>query len=222
MNKEHPIRKSILTFLAAFCLFGTAGCGKTEQVTEESEDEPAQAAPDTAEASADELFDSFINGSISAADSSDLTSAFYITDLNMDSEEWDAYSIGEKVDLDNDGENELIICGPYGGIYLDARDNGVYEFAAGGGTALTLSYVDYNGAVWIMYSNRMNAGYQCFHMERYEGADNLVEEMDFSEESVDEANPETGTKYTLNGAEISYEEYTELSGKIFAAEVNPN
>ena len=27
----------------------------------------------------------------------------YITDLNTDSEEWDAYSVGEKVDLDNDG-----------------------------------------------------------------------------------------------------------------------
>jgi len=46
-----------------------------------------------------------------------LTSSFYITDLNMDSGEWDSYSIGEKADLDNDGENELILCGPYGGIY---------------------------------------------------------------------------------------------------------
>ena len=37
----------------------------------------------------------------------------WFTDLDMDSGEWDSYSIGEKVDLDNDGENELIICGPY-------------------------------------------------------------------------------------------------------------
>ncbi|MCI9384622.1 MAG: hypothetical protein HFI24_10535, partial [Lachnospiraceae bacterium] len=72
------------------------------------------------EATADELLDSFINGSINAVDSADLTSGFSITDLNMDSGEWDSYSIGEKVDLDNDGENELIINGPYGGIYLDA------------------------------------------------------------------------------------------------------
>jgi hypothetical protein len=54
-------------------------------------------------------------------------------------QEWDAYSIGEKTDLDNDGENELIINGPYGGIYLDARDNKVYEFASGEGSALILS-----------------------------------------------------------------------------------
>ena len=82
----------------------------------------------------EELLDLFINGSISAIGSGDST--FYITDLDMDSGEWDSYSIGEKVDLDNDGENELIICGPYGGIYLDARDNKVYEFAVGEGDAL--------------------------------------------------------------------------------------
>ncbi len=81
----------------------------------------------------------------------------------MDSGEWDSYSVGEKVDLGNDGENELIICGPYGGIYLDARDNGVYAFAAGDGEACTLSYIYYdNGGIWIMYSNRMNAGYEAY------------------------------------------------------------
>ena len=174
------------------------------------------------EATADELFDLFINGSISAVYSTDLTSTFYITDLKMDSEEWDSYSIGEKVDLDNDGENELVITGPYGGIYLDARDNKVYEFAAGDGNALTLSYTYYNGAIWVMYSNSMNAGYESYHMERFEGADNLVGEMNFSEELVDPNNSESGMKYIWNGTEITYDEYTGLCSKIFAAQVDTN
>ncbi len=171
------------------------------------------------EATAEELLDLFISGSISAAASTDST--FYITDLNRDSEEWNSYSVGEKVDLDNDGENELIINGPYGGIYLDARDNKVYEFAAPGGTALTLSYTYYNGAVWIMYSNRSSAGFEFYHMEKFEGADNLAAEMNFGEE-FDINNAEAGAKYTLNETEISYDEYTELCSKIFAAEVNTN
>ena len=104
------------------------------------------------EMTTEELLDLFINGSISANSSEN--SAFYITDLDMDSGEWDSYSIGERVDLDNDGENELIICGPYGGKYLDARNNKVYEFAAGEGDGLVLSYIVYNGSTWIMYSNR--------------------------------------------------------------------
>ena len=168
---------------------------------------------------AEELLDLFINGSISAEDPADLTSAFYISDLNMNAGEWDSFSVGEKVDLDNDGENELIINGPYGGIYLDARDGKVYEFAAGEGTALILSYTYYNGAVWIMYSNRMHTGYEAYHMEKFEGADNLVAEMNFYEELVDEDNVEGKEKYTLNGTEISYDEYFELCSRIFAAEV---
>ena len=183
----------------------------------------AQGVGDTGlEATADELFDLFINGSISAVSSTDFTSTFYITDLNMDSEEWDSYSVGERVDLDNDGEDELVISGPYGGIYLDARDNKVYEFAAGEGTALILSYTYYNGAVWIMYSNRSSAGFEFYHMEKFEGADNLVAEMNFGEELADPNNAESEMKYTLNGSEISYDEYTELCSKIFAAEVNTN
>lgn len=73
-----------------------------------------------------------------------------------------------------------------------------------------------------MYSNRMNTGYELYHMEKFEGADNLVAEMNFSEELVDENNIDSGMKYTLNGAEISYDEYTALGSKIFATEVNTN
>lgn len=189
-----------------------------EEESIDIEESDTQAAEKTdSKMTAEELFDLFIDGSVSAVDSVDLASTFYITDLDMDS-----YSIGEKVDLDNDGENELIISGPYGGIYLDARDNKLYEFAAGDGNALTLSYVVYHGATWIMYSNRMNAGYEAYHMEKYEGADHLIAEMNFSEESVDGNNIEAGMKYTWNGTEISYDEYTALGSKIFAAEVNTN
>lgn len=174
------------------------------------------------ERTAEELLDSFIDGSISAVASTDLTSTFYISDLDMDAEEGDSFSVGEKVDLDNDGENELIVNGPYGGIYFDARDNKVYEFAVAEGTALVLSYTYYNGAVWIMYSNKSSAGFEYYHMEKYEGADNLVAEMYFGEELVDPDNAEAGLKYTLNGTEISCDEYTELCSKIFAAEVYTN
>lgn len=56
-------------------------------------------------------------------------------------------------------------------------------------------------------------------MEKFEGADNLVAEMNLQEELVDEDNVEGEEKYTLNGTEISYDEYSELCSKIFATEV---
>lgn len=225
MNRCKKIPILVFVFLTALNI---AACGQvkgeevvnTDDASASHQENNAQAYENTdTDMTAEQLLDLFINGSISAISSTDSTSTFYMTDLNMDSEEWDSYSIGEKVDLDNDGENELILCGPYGGIYLDARDNKVYEFAAGDGNALTLSYVVYNGATWVMYSNRMHTGYESYHMEKFEGADNLVAEMNFSEELVDEDNVEGEEKYTLNGTEISYDEYYELCSKIFATEV---
>ena len=71
-----------------------------------------------------------------------------------------------------------------------------------------------------MYSNRSSAGFEFYHMEKFEGADNLVAEMNFGEELADPNNAESEMKYTLNGSEISYDEYTELCSKIFAAQVD--
>ena len=210
MNRCKKIAILVCVFMT---VLNIVACGQ-----EKAEESNAQTDKSTdTEMTTEELLDLFINGSISAISSEDST--FYITDLDMDSGEWDSYSIGERVDLDNDGENELIIFGPYGGIYLDARNNKVYEFAAGEGDGLVLSYVVYNDSTWIMYSNRMHTGYEAYHMEKFEGADNLVEEMNFDEELVDEDNVEGEEKYTLNGTEISYDEYFELCSKIFATEV---
>ena len=210
MNRCKKIAILVCVFMT---VLNIVACGQ-----EKAEESNAQTDKSTdTEMTTEELLDWFINGSISAIRSEDST--FYITDLDMDSGEWDSYSIGERVDLDNDGENELIICGPHGGIYLDARNNKVYEFAAGEGDGLVLSYVVYNDSTWIMYSNRMHTGYEAYHMEKFEGADNLVEEMNFDEELVDEDNVEGEEKYTLNGTEISYDEYFELCSKIFATEV---
>ena len=207
--------------LSEYRFYKTSDVPNIDDFPANQQESNMQDAADTGSEATDELLDSFINGLADAVDSEDSASTFSVSDLNMDSEEGDAYSIGERVDLDNDGENELIINGPYGGIYLDARDDKVYEFAAGEGTALILSYTCYNGAVWIMYSNRSSAGFEFYHMEKFEGADNLTAEMNFGEE-FDPNNAEAGIKYTLNGTEISYDEYTELCSKIFAAEVNTN
>ncbi len=207
--------------LSEYKFYKTSDVPNIDDFPANQQESNMQDAATGSEAAVDELLDSFINGLADAVDSEDSASTFSVNDLNLDSQEWDAYSIGEKVDLDNDGENELIINGPYGGIYLDARDDKVYEFAAGEGTVLVLSYTYYNGAAWIMYSNRSSAGFEFYHMEKFEGADHLTAEMNFGEE-FDPNNAEAGIKYTLDGAEISYDEYTELCSKIFAAEVNTN
>lgn len=208
--------------LSEYRFYKTSDVPDIDSFSADQQGSSMQEAADTgSETAADELLDSFIDGRINAVDPADPTWTFSVADLNTDAEEWNTYSVGEKADLDNDGENELIINGPYGGIYLDARDGRVYQFAAAEGTALTLSYTYYNGAVWIMYSSRSSAGFEYYHMEKFEGADHLAAEMNFGEE-FDPNNTETGIKYTWNGDEISDDEYTALCSRILAAEVNTN
>lgn len=54
--------------------------------------------------------------------------SFYISDLVMDEMDQFSYSVGERIDLNNDGELELILDGPYGGLYLDAREKSLIPF----------------------------------------------------------------------------------------------
>ena len=68
----------------------------------------------------------------------------------------------------------------------------------------------------------MYVGYEYYHMEKYEGADNLVAEMHFSAEAVDTTNPDSEMTYLLNGKEITYDEYSAFCSKILAAEVSTN
>ena len=159
--------------------------------------------------------DEFISGKINA-DGNGLygDDSFNISELPMNEEEWDSYSIGDKIDLDNDGNDELILNGPYGGMYIDASDDGVKVFATGDGTASNLSYTYCDNEIWIVHSDTMHGGRSYYKLQKYSGADNIVEsvtlEMYYSED-------ETAAKtYYYNGNEISQSEYDELYMKYFS------
>ena len=67
----------------------------------------------------DELLDAFLAGEIPAFYGDAGESSINFDQLPVDEEDWISYSVGERIDLDNDGENELILNGPYGGMYID-------------------------------------------------------------------------------------------------------
>ena len=53
----------------------------------------------------------------------------------------------------------------------------VYVLAEGDGTAQTLSYTDYDNAVWIVHSDTTHAGRQMYWLTRYDGGGNVVHEL---------------------------------------------
>lgn len=162
--------------------------------------------------SADDILDSFINDEVEADGSAFGIGSFKISDIEMnDGESIEGYTVGERVDLDNDGENELILNDIYGGIYLDARDKGVYVLAMGEGTADYLDYMNYENATWIFYSGAFQTN-TSYRFEKYQGGDNLVDSF-----SLDMEFEDNSTKYYINGEEVDYQVFYEKYDSVFPA-----
>ena len=210
--------------LKCILLIGILSCAigcQNQNITAVSEEVPS-VSPVVEVVSASEtespesLFEKFLNGEIDAKPlpGSDRTKSVNVADLNMNPEEWsfDSFSEGERLDLDNDGENELILNGPYGGMYLDEIDGDLYVFAEATGNAGALSYTYYENAYWVVHSDTTHAGRLGYILDKYEGGDNLVESMKLLGEKYNEG--EEGT-YSFNGQAVSEEEFFTLRDEIF-------
>lgn len=171
--------------------------------------------------SSESLLDAFLANEIPALGySGERSYSISFDELPMDTNEWDSYSVGERIDLDNDGENELIINGPYGGMYLDAREKNVHILARGDGTAQNLSYTHYDGAVWIVYSDTMHGGRNYYWLTKYDGSGNVADEFTLSAEYWDSPDGKyhEDSDFTFRDQKITMEEYETLLTEIFGSE----
>jgi len=196
------MKKYFFTLMCATLLIAT-GCGNNVEKLQKE---------------ADELFSKAIAGEIQVNATSEDGEAysFNIPDLPNDPDDYFSYTIGDRVDLDNDGVTELIINGPYGGKYLDARDGAVYQLAEGEGTAVELWYAVYDGKTYICHVDNSHGGREIFFMDRYEGDGEIVEQTSLTAEYWDYVyfNEETAI-CRFGDEEISVERYLELRREIF-------
>ncbi|MBE5961237.1 MAG: hypothetical protein E7256_07600 [Lachnospiraceae bacterium] len=218
------MKKKVLVFLAIASCVGIVGCGKnkaeiipSDSVTtsnDVTQNENASAENNDNNSQVDLMLDGFISGEVEAIrlESQD---EFFISSLNMNPEEWDSFSIGEKVDLDNDGENELVINGPYGGMFLDVLNEQIVVFAEGEGTAMELSYVYYDMAYWIVISDTTHAGRQMYTFTKYSGSDNVVDTFELNAEYWEQDEYDENSEFTYRGESISMQQYEELYDDIF-------
>lgn len=202
--------KRFLCILCAYAVLILSGCGNHAM------QDSNIAAAGKNEVNADELLDSFIAGEIMAYYAEEGREPFYITDLPSDPEDFTCYSVGDRIDLDNDGENELVMRGPYGGIYLDVRDGQVYVLDEGGGTAWVLGYTEFDGQTWILHSDTTHSGRIFYNFTLYDGTGQVLDERSLHKEYWE--TPETpdgpDTVYTYGDEQITREEYDELKAKM--------
>lgn len=175
----------------------------------ESDTEPEESDDSDCEA----LFQKFIDDEIEAVyvnEDGEEESSFYYSELPHEEDDWASYSYDDDsfVDLDNDGENEFILYGPYGGIYLDARDGKVYVLSGGEGTAGVIGYAEYEGMTYIYHADTSHAGRQIYLFDRYEEGV-IVESFDLSAEYWDNENDQydEDSDFTFKGEKITMEEY---------------
>ncbi|WP_026491992.1 hypothetical protein [Butyrivibrio sp. XPD2002] len=165
------------------------------------------------------LFDQFINDEIPAIRIAEdgTESSFNYSELPHDEEDWESYFVrDEKADVDNDGEDELIMDGPYGGMYLDERDGKVYVLTEGEGTTGYLSYADYEGKTYIVHSDTSHGGRQIYVFDRYEdgkSVENFTLSAEYWESESDTYDQDSD--FTFKDQKISMEEYEALVKEIF-------
>ena len=184
---------------------------ETSEKTQEKQEDNTKQAENSIDV--DSVFDDFISGNIPVI--KDNNSEIYITELNYDSDDWDSYRLGEKIDLDNDGELEMILDGPYGGMYLDVMDGNVYVLAEGEGTGAVLSYVYYSDAYWIVKSDTTHSGRLMYSFTRYSGGEEKADSFELSAEYEGQDKYDENSKFTYRGEEISMEQYEQIYAEIF-------
>ena len=144
-------------------------------------------------------------------------STFMFSDLPQDPYEWDSYSIDPfGVDLDNDGDEELILKGPYGGMYIDVRDDKVYVLAEGEGTTGELSYTSFDGETYIVHRDTSHGGRQVYWFDKYNGKGEAEDSFTLSAEYWDSEDDHynENSDFTFRDKKITMEEYESLVSKM--------
>ena len=160
-------------------------------------------------------FDDFLNDKTPAYVWND--EPIYYSDLTS-SDNGFPYEAGPQLDLDNDGENELILTGMYGGMILDARNGKISVLTEGMGTAGVLCYGYYEGKYVICHKDTSHAGRQEYRFTVYEGGDMVVESFSLTADYWDAPDPNRYSEdstFKFKGQEISMQEYERLLGEIF-------
>lgn len=214
MSNEYLVKVLIYGFLLLLCGEPVSSNGADTVVTYseiKSGDESISKESESFR-EPEELLDAFLANEIPALCEDEKVTIMW---SDLDYEDYEIYSVGERADLDNDGEDEQIINGPYGGMYLDARNNKVYILAEGAGMSNWLSYTYYDNAAWIVHSDTEHAGRKMYWLTKYDGDGNITDEFQLSAEYWDSPGGyDESSIFTYRNEEISMAEYEALRKEI--------
>ena len=164
-----------------------------------------------------ELLNAFIRGEVAAEGEYEGKHSFMISDLLNNDEEWLKYSVGDWIDADNDGEDELVMDGPYGGMILDARNGKVVILAQGEGTAGVLRIAQAPGGYWIAHCDTSHGGREVYSLDLYNGDGDIISSEVLSAEYYDSPDGQYNQKssFTYRDKPISMQEFEDIRWELF-------
>ncbi len=195
-------KKSLLLILSTMLLLSACNSTQTRAIN-------ITQVSNLGEQSVEECLDMFLAGDIMAFYPNAEGKPFYITELSIDEEDALSYSIGDRVDLDNDGELELILNGAYGGKYFDVREGQIFVLDEGWGTAGILSYTYFDDQTWIVHSDTTHVGRYIYDFTLYDGSGNIADTFQLTQEFWENPDMPDGpdTLYTYRGESITRAEF---------------
>lgn len=166
---------------------------------------------------ASDLIDAFIRGEIDAESSDEGRAPINISELENNEEEWLRYEVGDRIDIDSDGEDELIMNGPYGGMILDARDNKVYILTEGDGMAAVLSVAKLDNEFWVVHADTSHSGRQMYFLDKYNGRGEITDSTTLSAEYWDSPNDQydEDSDFMFRDKPITMEEFERIRDEMY-------
>ena len=186
------------------------------EVKNQSDDASAGTSSDENAEIKEDLFGLFLDGKIDAESTLEegVEEPINASTLDLEGDEWDSYHFYDYRDVNNDGDAELMLSGPYGYSFFDIRDNKVILFEDGLGTGATCLLAYYKDAYWIVQAHAWEDS-DDFSMHRYEGS-TLAETLRFGSDA--DENDEKYFYRSLPNSDdiekISEAEYNELIDSI--------
>ncbi len=143
---------------------------------------------------------------------------YLITDLpHEDDIQWN-YHVLDYHDVNNDHIKDLIMSGPYNGVYLSIRRKEgniqVYELARGEGMSGVLQYVEIDGMTYIAHVDNTHYGREYYYMDAYRG-ETIIDSRLLSAEYGDIGYFDETASCHYGGYSISARRFLELRKELF-------
>ena len=152
------------------------------------------------------ILDDFINNIVAAEYREDEKIIYYYYDELKVAKNINEYYLEDIDDYDNDGQFEMFLSGPFGGMIIDARDDKVAVLAKGKDNANVMGYAYVDEECWIVYADISDPESMSYKYVQYDKYGEIKSIINLYEQNG---------RYYCEDAEVSKDIFEGKLGRLF-------